>query len=568
MSDLDFIQVQNQGFIAQKLGQEAWLTVYQCANTSSEAIGYWCVLAPINHPKEEILEHHTCEVLRGAHRFSLWSNKPNELPTYEAFLEDGWEALIYMRSHPVSGDNWIELSDDFRLFYDLIPNQDFTTLSYFKDDGDFEDVVRFFKEDNKVQIKRNFLRHYLLVRKMRLVLYFEFDKYAAKEDYISFEDKFVQEENYCYEIHSMYHQLVERKPYFSRIIGKKLIEPVNQVSLNIWQYGIRPEQTHFEEFIISQDEEGADIRFSCNPNNLANNFGKNAGNPHYLTPVFFSKEVLGKYYQNPDKYEIADGSIRCKSSWLLRLDNHHQEYVMAYLGDLGRDLPESERKYWLSFNLPPEDRRISKAKFERDFLGSWCGSDFPIHQFKSEYESFNEEFFKKYGWPLFKPLQDDDRHHFSALRIPINTSYAEFDSQILSLVRLLVDSLNEKELMKWIPKQKNEIFRDEKSENPDDLVKGGINKLQKILLFFQLPEAVTKVKLLRDIQTVRSQSGAHRKSESGFPKLMKKMNPDNLPEPELFESFIVQSIELLQFLRQYLIDDTPAALSESEGETA
>lgn len=565
MSDLDFTQVKNQQFIAEQLGKDTWLTVHQYKREDSEVISYWCALAPLEYSTECILSESKWEVRPGAQRFSLWY-EPDELPTYEPFLKHKWEALIYRRTHPVTGQNWIELSDDFKLFYDLIPNQDGTVFSYFKDDDNFEEVVRFFEEDKKVQIKRNFLRHYLLIRKMRLVLYFEFDKHTSKENSILFDNEFIRGEKHCYEILYSPHGAIKDKPYVSRVTGKKLIEPVKRVSLNIWQYDIQPEQVHFEEFIIAQDEDGANIKASCDPNKLANNFGKNSENPHDLSPVYFSKDVLGKYYLDPDKYEISDGTLRCHSSRYLSIDNHHQDYVMAYLGDLGRDLPASERKYWLAFNIPPEDRKMSRVKFERDFLGAWSSADFPIHQFKSEYERFNEDFSKKYGWPLFKPLHNDDRHHFSALRIPINTSYAEFDSQILSLVRLLVDSINEKELMKWIPDQKSEIFRDENTENSDDLVKGGINKLEKILLFFQQPDVVTRIKLLRNIQTIRSQSGAHRKSESGFPKLMQRMNPDNLPGPDLFESFIVQSIELLQFLRQYLIDETPAILTESEGE--
>jgi len=569
MDNLDFAQSKNQAFIANKLGKEVWITVNQCKNIeseNSEDTAYWCALAPIEYPIDKILSRYTWDVKRGAQRFSLWSNS-DETHTYQAFLENGWEALIYWRRHPLNGNHWIEISDDFKLFYDLIPNRDHTVLSYFKEDGTFEEVIRFFKENIVVQVKCSYLRHYLMIRKMRLILFFEFDKHASKDNYSSFENRLVQEDNYCYEIHSSSWGHIKGKPYLSRIIGKKIIDPVERATLNIWHLGIHPPKTNYAEFIISQDKDGENISFSCNPNILTNNFGGNPDNPHYVTPVFFSKDVLVKYYQDPDKYEISDGYVSCQSAWNLRLDNHHKDYVVAYLGDLGCDLPESERAYWLSYNIPPEDRKISKTKFERDFLGSWSSSDFPIHQFKSDYEQLNEDFSKKYGWPLFKPLQNNDRHHFSALRIPLNDSYAELDSQILSLVRLLVDSINEKKLLEWIPEKKNEIFRDEKSAKSDELVKGGINRLKQVLLFFQLPDVVENLKLLRDLQDIRSQSGAHRKSESGFPKLMLKINPDNLPLPDLFESYLKHSISFLQFIRQYLIDETPAVLAHLKGGT-
>jgi hypothetical protein len=63
------------------------------------------------------------------------------------------------------------------------------------------------------------------------------------------------------------------------------------------------------------DVTGKPVRHTCDPDKLANYFGKNPEAPHYLTPVFFRAEVLEKYYADPGKYSVEDGSLRCGRLW-------------------------------------------------------------------------------------------------------------------------------------------------------------------------------------------------------------------------------------------------------------
>jgi hypothetical protein len=79
--------------------------------------------------------------------------------------------------------------------------------------------------------------------------------------------------------------------------------------------------------------------------------------------------VLQKYYDNPEKYSVEDGYLRRSGSWGLRMDNDSPDRVVVFLGDLGRDLPKSERDYWRSFNVAPEGSMsqtgIRRALLER-----------------------------------------------------------------------------------------------------------------------------------------------------------------------------------------------------------
>jgi hypothetical protein len=105
------------------------------------------------------------------------------------------------------------------------------------------------------------------------------------------------------------------------------------VECGIWPYEEKA-KPHVE-FIIGIDRDGKEVSHSCHPEKLANYFGKNPDAPHFLTPVVFRREVLKKYFDHPERYEISDGYLRCAGLWGLRMDNHSEDRVTVFLGDLG-----------------------------------------------------------------------------------------------------------------------------------------------------------------------------------------------------------------------------------------
>lgn len=60
---------------------------------------------------------------------------------------------------------------------------------------------------------------------------------------------------------------------------------------------------------------------------------------------------------------------------------------MVFLGDLGRDLPSSERDYWRTFNVAPAGR-MSETAFRRSILGQFTDPKSPDLQFKWTYQRF------------------------------------------------------------------------------------------------------------------------------------------------------------------------------------
>jgi hypothetical protein len=317
---------------------------------------------------------------------------------------------------------------------------------------------------------------------------------------------------------------------FARMIGKKVVRGSTKFkppSLS------DREQRKYEDFIIGVDEDGDDIRHTCDEEKLSNYFGKNPGAPHYLTPVFFRKAVLGKYYGDPAKYRVEDGNLYCGSYWSLRLDNNHPDYVTVFLGDLGH-LSHTEQLYWKSHNVVP-DGDISEVAFRRAFLTEWTDADDPALAFKAGYEQFREGWRSVFGWDLFKPLQPDDEHYWLTLHVPASENQKEFDDQVMALAKLLIERLNEKEIAKYITVEENDK---------------GITKFVKYLQVLRFPERPDLVVLLRNLQDLRS-GPAHVKGKN-YERAAMHFELKVKGLPGAFSAILTEATVLLSGLASYV----------------
>ena len=181
-------------------------------------------------------------------------------------------------------------------------------------------------------------------------------------------------------------------------------------------------------------------------------------------------------------------------------------------------MPHKEQIHWRHFNvLPPKNSSYSMTTYNRWFaaIPTDC-SIAPDLVFKHLYVQTNNKWEKKYGWPLFKELAVDDQYHFETLHLMgQNNDQKEFDGLIQSITKLVIDSLNEKQLVKGIDCNKPDVIQLLTEKNIKELkpsnIQGGITKFE----CFLISEGVLNsdfVKLLREIQELRSCTVAHRKS--------------------------------------------------------
>jgi sulfur relay (sulfurtransferase) DsrC/TusE family protein len=329
----------------------------------------------------------------------------------------------------------------------------------------------------------------------------------------------VSEDNVIFAYHGGSIPMPGDDPYFARLIGKRVILPQPPEFSDVWPYE-KPRQ--FESFIIGTDDDGNPIAHTCDPKALANNFGANAGAPSYLTPVFFERNVLDKYYGDSDRYRVEDGYLRETSTWGLRMDNALEDRVAVFLGDLGSDIPYREQQYWKSFNVPPSGT-MSKTAIRRSFLGQFAASERVEHRFVNAYKRLTDAWAEEYGWPLYKELHEGDAHIINSIHVPTNPSFGQFDDQIVRLAKLVVDSLNEESIVLATGSRG-------KSEK-------GIAKLQRLLDEKGISDTLCAE--LARVQGARTRSAAHRKgSDFNLPVLL----DGNADLPTLFNDLLERLI--------------------------
>jgi hypothetical protein len=526
-----------------RIGSEPWLLACDTFHTDFENGGIYCALVP-NEAVEIVLSRPSWDFSKGSGLpgCAVYYDGEERVTSYYRFGDDsGIEPLIIYRTFYGIRKSYLELSEEYRHFHNLYHdtvNQQFIKIG---DDG-IEVVVGRLLDSAKMELRLREVRQFLALKEMHLAVFFDIVRFSQIDpeeigpegDPIDFRQGLV-----CYNFHASPCDFALRRGHrsFSRLLGKKLIPPLSKDQSGMWPYHERQEK--HEGFIIDVDEDGAPVTYTCNPDLLANYFGANPGAPHYLTPVFFRREVLAKYYANPEKYLIEDGYLSYAGLWGLRIDNDHPDYVIVFLGDLGRDIPHSEQLYWRSFNMLP-DGGVSERCFRRAFLGQFVDPNSPDLKFKHLFEYLQRRWQESFRWQLFRSLSDEDSHLYTALRVPLTDDQAEFDAQVLALTKVLVDSINEKQLAAELG-----------GTQADEL---GISKLERYLEQRQLPKRANCVAFLRDLQDLRSSGVAHRKGRK-YDKVSARFGVGGKDLRKVFEDILSQAADLMIALSDLLPAD-------------
>lgn len=446
-----------------------------------------------------------------------------EKAKYCRFSEDGIEPLVYYREFHGTRETYLEISEEFRLYRDLyeeyVSNKEKKYIRI--DDNGDEEVVAIISE-NEVKIQIKYLKEYISVRNMVFVVFFDLMRLSEKplgNLAISKKNETIKRGYYIYN-HLI--RSINIAPYKvqSWLFGKVLIPGIKNYKPALF------ETIKYEKFIVGIDNNGNEKYVSSSKNTLI--------------PVYFKREVLDKYYNDPSKFEVEDGLVRACGLWTLKVDNNNPDYIIVFSKDL-RFLPYKEQVYWKSYNVkPPLDKGLSRAAYLRNIMGKFTAPDMPDLYFKEKYNEFSDKWYKKYGWYLFKPLSKSDEHHFKSLHRPSSENRKDFDAQAASLTKIIIDSLNEKELEKGIKTEK---------ENPK-----GIDKFEAFLENndFKIDQMM---KFLRNLQAFRSYTVAHRKSEERkeVKELYEYFKMDDKHLDKIFDGILLGAIKVFNTLENHFL---------------
>ncbi|HEY3295666.1 MAG TPA: hypothetical protein VGL38_09510 [bacterium] len=492
---------------------EKWITVYS-------PNGFTCILAP-----NSVVPLLIGDCSWDTHTETGLPNVEDWRAGYQAYNRNGGklglEPLVIVWDYNELREPWIELCEEFRLFYNLWFDSRRGEYVTFLDDGTEQTVARI--AEDRVLVRADCLKEFLAAKQFTLILYFDEHRRSGKSlDELNLRpsNDVVSNEQWCYclDIWPVDSSVTHKSR--ARLCGKRFITapPTFRSALNgdLWEGE--------QEFIVGTDADSRPILLPCTPDS-----------PNAFAPVFFRREVLTKYLADTQRYTVEDGQIICGSLWSLRIDNNHPDFVVVFLGDLGKYLPASERAYWRSFNIA-HDGGISPVTFKRAIMAEFTNPEQPDLLFKQRLRLFGSRWTEAYGWPLFKPLGSEDAHNLDSLTIPLHNNQKAFDEQVMSLAKCLIESINVAaigERVKLKPKSAT------------------ISVLDQFLESNGAADRVEIVKVLRNMQDLRDGAG-HRKGER-YARGAAYFKVDEIGFTKAFAMILRRTIWLLEALSNHFL---------------
>ena len=520
---------------------ENWLVVAQYMNISgSQILQTHCALASAgsDHLKK-LTANPFWEINRcggdyfGAPYFhtSLTNGDDIEYRTGQYEKIDGimYQPLILHRDFKDRSLNRLEVSQVFILYFNAFYVESEGVYQKINERGDRDTVIKIVKpkdDETVILVNTHLLRSYLAANKSYLVRYHDHRRFTSGKISEKHPMKFrISSEHSCFDI-AIYDHSAKEYGTCSTIIGKDIIEPYPMPNEPHYHNLRRKKERRFVKFIIDHDESGEEIEETCNEDELSSNF-KDRGKPHFLTSVYFRKEVLVKYINQPLWKSVG-----------IPYDTTPEGLVRVWLGDLGRASYE-DQLYWRSFNIPPSGP-LPRDVFMRDIMGIFAEpKGNVIYNFRRTYELLQKKSNDAFSQPFFKPLRDRDEHIEVWLRLPIVDTPKEFDDIMLGLAKLTNDSLNVNLLESLSGKK-----IDKKSG-----IKGSIDLLSIYLENLSI-DSETKENILLGfnmVQALRSAGAAHR-SGNKFLKKMKQFKLEGMTTTKAVERVVVQFTQSLRLL--------------------
>ncbi len=513
------------------------ITVYSSSSSKKYHYGIYCALIPsckiedsLKRPSWDLMHGH------GLPASSVSFGKKEQAKYHRFGDESGIEPLVIDREFHGLREDYKELSEEFRLFHNLYHEKKDGCFIKFDDAGNDSKIAIF--EDKLIKVRLKELREFLAIKEMHLAILFdcrEHSKLALQEIGVIEGEGQHRDNLLVWSLYFGEFTISEELKSFSRLLGKRLIPPFSKEKSGYWGFAEEKEKK-FVDFIIGLDEAGEEITHTSNPDALANNFGGNPGAPNYLTPVCFRKQVLDKYYQQPSKFSVEDSYLRCAGLWGMQLDNHHETQVFAWLGDLGRDLPYEEQLHWRAYNISSIGG-VSKTFYKRQILAQFADSEMPEHNFYHEYKELRKVCDDFLGWPLILPLSKEDQHFFKSIRVPATDEQKDFDELVLALTKIIIDSINEKQLCKLLSAEQNKS------------IKGSIARLEAVFVKLNVIGFEDHIAFLRSLQSLRSTGAAHRKGEN-YQKLSEEIGTNENSLRTVFDMILRKALDFLRFLNE------------------
>lgn len=372
-----------------------------------------------------------------------YSNNNEKIDFVVGDKKDYIEYLIAYRTFNRKYEKVIEINPKLIWYYNLVKEGD----AYI---DPINDEPKIKLEKNRILVLKTYLKDFLNAHNKSCIICFDHRRFFETDSKLSHEVKPFNDDNFNF--------VVVRNSYsynkyngMSSILGKVLIKPYTKPNHRDYLYF--EEDKKYEHFIIGVNEEtGEEIEFTCSEKELANYFGKNPSAPHFLTPVYFNRKVLDRYTNDPSNYKVDDGLIVFLDEWSMPFTINNDNKVIVWLGDLGR-IPYREQRYWKTHNDKPQGG-MEKKFFQRQMMAQFTDSITPEKKLFELIDELNKIMTEKYGAKIFNELSEADSQIKSAFSIPTNNSTTLYQTYLMHLCKIIIESINTKLIHSNIPKER------------------------------------------------------------------------------------------------------------------
>jgi len=534
----------------------------------------WTIVARVNRTKDDedfytiscFATPPTDETRGELFKQGTWEiNSEFGIPYINGSIEDDWEfaqhteyqigkatltPFVIHRSFHTYIPSRFEVIQHFLLYYEAFWVEEKREYQSVEENGDIITVIKHIKnsqEDEIIYVNTKYLRNYLALIKSYLVRFHDHRRRFKDQMPFKSKDASFADDQCSYRIDVYNKNFIKGFLSYSRLLGKDIIKPFDKPFA---RFTFDTPEKDYVSFIIGADKNGNNIECTCNEDYLSSYF-TDTGAPNFLTPVYFNKVVLLKYYSEPKRFEVTSHHFSCLSLWRIDIDITKEGLVQVWLGDLGR-LPHNEQLHWKQYNVQPRGT-ISKYRFEADFEAKFSSptvEESPIAYLKSAHNELNAKSSKLFADNIFLELEENDQHYLKVVRIPLTEEWKEFDEQIQALAKIFCDSINVKLL---------ESISGRKIDNKE--IKGSISLLYVTLekLGVEKEKINLTIEALQAIQTIRSTGAAHRKGEK-FEHSLEKYKLNNLTNEDKIKLLTINLHNGLQSV----IDHIEVSTKENE----
>src|SRR5579864_8349206 len=160
-----------------QFGKGEWITAYSGRSEDIHGPVFYSSLIAEDNVAQS-LEDPSWDLLigDGLPGFSSRFENGKEISSY--FRYDGVEPLVIRRSfHGIRPPYW-EVSEEFRFYCNLYEDPRNNKFLFITDNGDEEDAI--LMSPNEIKIKSHLIREFLAAKKMRLAVFFDFNRFSEK----------------------------------------------------------------------------------------------------------------------------------------------------------------------------------------------------------------------------------------------------------------------------------------------------------------------------------------------------------------------------------------------------